>query len=436
MNSLMRRIKRKIKRIIRKIKNKLVLLTVGRKKWYELKIAFHQTGFYRSYQILKSTLFGHYFIKKYSVISAKEFCEISDDSFVPIDDHKSAFVYCPEFYGVCNSKEVECDPLETYIARLKNISLTGAATYMLNGRYCIYDDMAYDFQNRLEINFPNVLSINKEKALIQTDKQVQKIAKGIDLIGFASYNYYHFLFEIVSRLRFIDEFSEYDDYPVIVDDVIDCTSQLKEIINAFNIKKREIITVKKYQTVHVDDLIYPSYNTRMPLNVRSIFDVVTGDFALVPGTVGFLRKRVENLAEQRDKKKKIFLSRKNSSNSRLKNETEISELFVKCGFEVIHTDQMTFEEQVKTFCNASVVVGASGAALANIAFCEPGTKFVCIIPEKYHFYMYSTIAHQAGLECIFLSPDVIEKSHYSAADLWRLDPAVCERFINEKLSSE
>jgi len=43
------------------------------------------------------------------------------------------------------------------------------------------------------------------------------------------------------------------------------------------------------------------------------------------------------------------------------------------GFDIVVPGTLPFTEQVRTFRNASLVVGPHGAGLTNIAFCEPGT---------------------------------------------------------------
>ena len=125
----------------------------------------------------------------------------------------------------------------------------------------------------------------------------------------------------------------------------------------------------------------------------------------------------------------MVISRSNTNNSRLVKENNISELFEKNGFKIVRLEDCSYEEQIDLFSNSSVIVGSSGAALTNIVYCKPGTTIVCIVPEQYHFYMYSTIAHLNNLKCLFISPEIVEKTKYMSMDKWKLDEKSCLKLI-------
>lgn len=84
------------------------------------------------------------------------------------------------------------------------------------------------------------------------------------------------------------------------------------------------------------------------------------------------------------KKRRIFVSRKNDINKRiLQNRQVTEELLQEFGFEVITPETMSFSEQIKIFSECEIVVGESGAGMANVIFCEPGTKILEIQPENF-----------------------------------------------------
>ena len=106
-------------------------------------------------------------------------------------------------------------------------------------------------------------------------------------------------------------------------------------------------------------------------------------------------------------------------------------MFEEYGFESIYTGDLSFEEQVKLFDGADVVAGATGAAFANIAFCRPGTKIICIIPNEYDFSLYSTIAGILELETVFLDAIIEEKNENLALSKYSADVVYCRKYLEE-----
>jgi Glycosyltransferase 61 len=62
----------------------------------------------------------------------------------------------------------------------------------------------------------------------------------------------------------------------------------------------------------------------------------------------------------------------------LLNEDELVAAFEAKGYSIVEPELLPFEEQVRLFANAKVVVGLGGAAMFNAVFCRPGTKIVSI----------------------------------------------------------
>jgi len=67
------------------------------------------------------------------------------------------------------------------------------------------------------------------------------------------------------------------------------------------------------------------------------------------------------------------------------------------GFVQIEPEKMSVAEQARTFRSARVVVGAHGAALANLAFCRPGTHVIELFTPHYVNPCYRSLCLAAGL---------------------------------------
>jgi len=95
--------------------------------------------------------------------------------------------------------------------------------------------------------------------------------------------------------------------------------------------------------------------------------------------------------------RKIFI-RRNSGYRNISNTLEIERFLVACGFEVAEPEKLSFEQQVILFSSASVVVGATGAAFANLVFCNPGCNLVIMYGEHkcMSYYYWQSIARACG----------------------------------------
>lgn len=86
--------------------------------------------------------------------------------------------------------------------------------------------------------------------------------------------------------------------------------------------------------------------------------------------------------------RRIFI-RRNSAIRNIANAQEIEKTLVARGFTVIEPERLSFAEQVAAFSSAETVVGATGAAFANLIFCKPATRIIILISDyRYMPYWY------------------------------------------------
>ena len=115
-----------------------------------------------------------------------------------------------------------------------------------------------------------------------------------------------------------------------------------------------------------------------------------------------------------DKKRRLYVTRKNATFRKIINESNlIDELKIK-NFQVIDLQNMEINEQINIFSSAEIVISPTGSGLANIVFCDEGTKVLEIKP-KYNFdyenvfkNKYSNICDQLKLNYYSLEADSIK----------------------------
>ncbi len=84
-----------------------------------------------------------------------------------------------------------------------------------------------------------------------------------------------------------------------------------------------------------------------------------------------------------------ILLRRNSSYRAMRNEEELQERLAPFGFVPVYPERLSFAEQFHLFSGAELVVGATGAAMANLLFCPPQARIViCLSAHPDHSFGY------------------------------------------------
>jgi len=102
------------------------------------------------------------------------------------------------------------------------------------------------------------------------------------------------------------------------------------------------------------------------------------------GPVGFDRPRV-------------FI-RRQSTGRHVPNEAEIAEVLEAKGFVTVRPESLSLPEQVSLYSRARMVVGATGAAFANLIFCQADCPIVVFMPRFRHlaYWYWRRMAAAAG----------------------------------------
>lgn len=367
--------------------------------------------------------------KMYKVDTVRNYCSTNGLKYVVVEEERERDVFIPHYYNdIDNEKVVKETSPEVYITELKNINIIGENSVIISNDYCLYDIAKKDNSTKFDLKFNSLLNIDENYAILNKIDSDMIIEKAICLVGFSCNNYYHFTVEILSRLQYIDSFVEYRTLPIIVDEVVKTIPQYSELLNKINKYNHRIIYIKKNYMYKVRELIYPSYNTWMPINVKPGIKLTTKEQLISKSAINYIRSNV--LKEERDNGfRKIFISRKNTANSRLINEENVINLFKLYGFEIVYPEELNFEEQVRIFSEAEYVAGASGAAFTNILYCPSNAKIICIVPKEYNFYIYSTISKLIRLQCIFLEAKIITKAQTISNEKFECDLNYCEKCL-------
>jgi capsular polysaccharide biosynthesis protein len=94
----------------------------------------------------------------------------------------------------------------------------------------------------------------------------------------------------------------------------------------------------------------------------------------------------------------LYISRGDAMRRRLLNEAEcFLEVLKPLGFEFHQLSGAPLSGQIELFSEAETVVSVHGAALTNLAFCNPGTKVVELFAAPWKLKMFENMASTCGL---------------------------------------
>jgi capsular polysaccharide biosynthesis protein len=95
---------------------------------------------------------------------------------------------------------------------------------------------------------------------------------------------------------------------------------------------------------------------------------------------------------------RIYVTREQARRRRVANEAELWAQLERRGFVKLRLEALTWREQIHAFRRAKVVVAPHGAGLANLVFCEAGTRVVEFFNRAYVNGNFWRLAALRGLD--------------------------------------
>jgi capsular polysaccharide biosynthesis protein len=202
-----------------------------------------------------------------------------------------------------------------------------------------------------------------------------------------------------------------------------------QIYDLFDIPKSKFIELSRYPHLQADQLFCfsPIYQP----DIEALTWVRNHMLSFVKNNV---------LTDRR-----LFIDRESSSSKRIVNQKELMEILIKYDFEIFKPEDHSVLEQISTFRNSNFIIGAHGAALANLMFCKPQTN-VIEIRSRFHTgsfsapYVYMWYKELNNLRYSVMPSDIKEsKSLRGRSQMdsdFIIDIQQLERLIQFHISSE
>lgn len=316
-----------------------------------------------------------------------------------------SITYGPHFIHQAQSTENVCLPdIHFYVFEKARVCATSSSV-ILNDKQVIIERAIGPDQSKYDFAGGHIIAHSGDTAVVHLGKQ-ENIRKGIFLGGNGSFNYYHWMVEILTRLEFLTELPEhFQKFPLLVSEDAVCIPSFRETLDLFA-KGCELIVLSKQLSYMVDELIYINSPNNLPFNLTGNQKFKSAYVTIDKLSIDYLRKvalkDVLSMSALANYPTRIFLCRKGGL--RNYNQDEVFDYLSGIGFTKVFMEDISFLEQVRTIHIADYIVGPTGAAWTNLIFCRAGAKGLCWMADEFgDFSAYSSIADIVGVDLKYLT---------------------------------
>jgi capsular polysaccharide biosynthesis protein len=218
-------------------------------------------------------------------------------------------------------------------------------------------------------------------------------------------NYFHWLFDILPKIKIYSEVYDLKSLDYFYLSKLEMFQQ--KTLKILGLDKIKILDANKYRHVEADELCavdHPWYSKGHILEQAQF---------LPSWIIHWIRDSFLTSSFKFDANEKVFIDRTESkfNHCQLQNNNEIKNFLINKGFSIYKVGELTFEQQIYLFKNAKVIIGAHGAAFANLVFCSANTKVIEIKPIKHPNFVSKTLGKINNLEFYYIeTPELKKKS--------------------------
>jgi len=349
-----------------------------------------------------------------------------------LDPPKCAYSYGPK---QCSSADQHIEQVKLPAVKLYHFN--DALVSVLSSSIILDHKIIIERVEGVEIDrchyYSGPVLLHDQKNALVRNLPIMHLEKGIFLGGNGSFNYYHWMIEILPKLQYLSAIDQngYYGFPLLVSEDVYKIKTYREALN-FIVTDRPVIILNKDKAYRVSNLLYINAPNNNPFNLRHNEKYRTADFLTNSSSINFMRNTLMlDMVPPSDVKgnHKIFLARGNDR--RNYNQDEIFEIFKERGFKRATLGELSLKEQITLISNAGIIAGPTGAAWTNLIFCREGTKCLCWMAEEYgEFSAFSNLAKIVGADMQYVT---FKTNAKSVGELYSANYSIAPQEIRQKL---
>jgi capsular polysaccharide biosynthesis protein len=244
---------------------------------------------------------------------------------------------------------------------------------------------------------------HSDKVCVYRKPAAQELNSGLFLGGNGSWNYYHWMIELLPKLQLAIENGILDSsLPILVHEAAFKVPSFRRTLElALKGRSVPIIYLSPDNTYKVATLYHITTPSNIAFNIRG-GKFKASDLYLRESSINYVRNLVLSSVTPAPTHDKIFLARK--GNIRNYNQDEIFNALEPLGFRKVLLEELTLEQQALIFSQANEIVGPTGAAWTNLIFCKPQTKCLCWMADGIgNFPSFSGLSSIVKARLIYLT---------------------------------
>lgn len=337
----------------------------------------------------KKAIYNYKYKPNSQIVSIKNIEDCKKNIVQKLLDKSIFKNYFPRFLNK-NESYIEVSTPEICLYKFNNAFIDiKSSSLLLNNEL-----VTYRTENE-RFNEGFVTAHNHKDAKVNIKAEVEEIDEGFFLGGNGSWNWFHFLIEIMPKLTL---FNEKYCRILFVNEIILKTPSMRKILEIVTENKFEIKYLSAEKTYRIKELYHINDFNHVQFNRFDKLIKAEGTFYNAEITRNFSNLVSEKLSVTNSLPEKIFLYRKNTHRI-AENQDQILEFLKGFGFVQVCLEELTVEEQAGYFKNAKFIVGISGAAWSNMLFCRNQPKAICFVPDNAEeFTAFSNLAKIFGAD--------------------------------------
>lgn len=333
---------------------------------------------------------------------------ICEKQSVDVPTPKSFPKACGEFLSVF-SGSYEFPPI--YISEIINGTANGDTNLIITDSAVIHHDL-YDFNRDTtseEFFGRHVIDSKKNRIkILNIDNKPQHLTCAASFVDAVAFNYAHWLTEILPRISVFCAQEEFTSVPLIVNAGLH--PNIMESLLSICGDQRIIYTLAPGRGVKVDKLYMVSACGYVPYEFRTRNNEYLYPGMFSPYALGLVRENIlktEKESNYTALSDKVFLKR-NSAGKQAVNFPAVYNILKTNRYQFVSPETLSFINQVALFNKSKIIIGSSGASIANVIFAGDDTKIIILIgtSKKVSYGYWQRIARACGKDVIYVLGEV------------------------------